>query len=287
MKTILATTDFSDNGRDAAGRAAMLAAETRADLALLHVMSGPSLESLYDLFASPAEAEDRLIEEPRRLLEDLAETIHRERGVTASVRVRVGRLVDEIVAEAESADLLVLGARGTSPLRDLLLGSTADRALRKRRQPTLIVKCRAESSYRRVLVPVDFSPGSVQSLRLAMRVAPDADCTVFHAYDIPLEGSLRLAGVSMERLAEHRERARLDALHVMAELVRQAGGDLRGFTPVTKSGEAALLILGEAADRNADLIVMGKRDRTRLEELLLGSTTAHVLAGAHCDVLIT
>ncbi|MFP5506388.1 MAG: universal stress protein [Gammaproteobacteria bacterium] len=287
MKTILATTDFSDSGRDAAGRAAMLAAQTRADLAVLHVMNGPSLESLYDFFASPAEAEDRLMEEPRRLLEDLAEAIHRERGVAASVRVRLGRVVDEIVAEAESADLLVLGARGTSPLRELLLGSTADRALRKRRQPTLIVKRPADTPYRRVLVPVDFSPGSVQSLRLALRVAPDADCTVFHAYDIPFEGSLRLAGVSAERLAEHRERARLDALHAMAELIRQAGADPQRFAPHAKSGEASLLILGEAADSDADLIVMGKRDRTRLEELLLGSTTAHVLAGAHCDVLIT
>ena len=68
----------------------------------------------------------------------------------------------------------MLGARGAGFVRRIALGTTAERLLRTTRRPLLVVKQKAHERYRRVLVPVDFSPSSAQALALARRVAPDA-----------------------------------------------------------------------------------------------------------------
>ena len=283
---ILAATDFSDDGRRAARRAALLAVERQAELSLLHVMSGPSLEVLRALFPVREDAERELVDESRRLLAELAGELGPENGVTPDIQVRIGRVIDEIVAAAEQTDLLVVGARGSGSLRDLILGSTAERLLRKRRAPSLVVRRPAQGPYRRVLVPVDLSAQSADALRVAMTIAPAADYCLFHAFEVPFEGQLWLAGVSAERLDAHREQARLAALHGLSELIGQVGGDFGRFRPRVKAGEAALLILNEEAENNADLIVIGKQNYSRVQEIFLGSTARHVLSSAKCDVLV-
>lgn len=283
---ILAATDFTEHARNAALRAAVLAAEQQARLELLHIMHAPSLESLRPLFPSPASAEQAITEDARRHLEELAATLTADTGVTPAVSVRLGRVVDEVLAGAAAADLLVLGARGANPLRDLLLGSTAERLLRKRRQPVLVVNREPTEAYRRVLVPVDFTPVSAPSLRMAMQLAPAAMFTVLHAFDIPFEGKLWLAGVPDERIQEYRARARQYSLDTIESLIAEAGGDARRFAAVAELGEAAPLILDQAAAVDADLIVMGKQNQTLAEEWLLGSVARHVLASAKCDVLV-
>ncbi|MFA7388325.1 MAG: universal stress protein [Thiohalobacteraceae bacterium] len=283
---ILASTDFSEDGRHAARRAALLAVERHAELSLLHVMNGPSLEALRGLFPVPEDAERELAEESRRLLAELAVELGQDSGVTPDIQVRIGKVIDEIVAAAEQTDLLVLGARGSTSLRDLILGSTAERLLRKRREPSLVVRRPAQGSYRRVLVPVDLSAQSADALHMAMTIAPDAEYALFHAFEVPFEGRLWLAGVSAERLAAHREQARLAALHGLSELIGQVGGDRARVRPLVKAGEAALLILNEETESDADLIVIGKQNYSRVQEIFLGSTARHVLSSAKCDVLV-
>ena len=51
-----------------------------------------------------------------------------------------------------------LGARGASFMRHLMLGSTAERLVRRSDRPLLVVKQPPHERYRRRLVAVDFSP---------------------------------------------------------------------------------------------------------------------------------
>lgn len=286
IKNVVAATDFSDVSRHAVQRAAVLAAEQHAQLMLVHVMSGPSLESLRQLFPSIVDAEIRLTEDVQRLLSELAAELCNAVGVTPDTRVRIGRVVDEILCESDPADLLVLGARGSNPLRDLILGTTAERLLRKRRQPALVVRRPPQDGYRRVLIPVDFTPHSATALRMAMRIAPQAEYTVFHAFDVPFEGKLWLAGVPDEQIDGYRNQARQFSLNTINELIREVGGDPHRFQPAVKLGEASPLILASEAELGADLIVIGKHSRSMVEELLLGSVARHVLSTAQCDVLV-
>lgn len=140
LTSILAATDFSEQARAAAARAALLAREQAATLRLLHVISSSSLDDLRNVMRGSAAVEHSVLEEARVSLHDTATTLTRTTGVTATEEVATGQVIATIRTAAEEVDLLVLGARGTNPLRDLLLGTTAERLLRTSCCPALIVK---------------------------------------------------------------------------------------------------------------------------------------------------
>lgn len=181
--------------------------------------------------------------------------------------------------------MLVLGARGMNPVRDAILGTTAERLLRKCAKPVLIVKRMSQAAYRHVLVPVDFSPYSAGALAMAALIAPRAAITLVHAFEVPMEGKLWLAGVAEDRIHEYRIQARRQALSDIDLLIEAAAVDAQRCFRTVEHGAAVPLILAEEAGHNADLIVIGKHG-SAAEELLLGSVARHVLTDAKCDVLV-
>ena len=199
LRTVLAATDLSAPARRAAARGALLAAENGARLALTHVLSVRALESLHQLLAAdPSGLHQRLLDEVRDEMDRLAAELHGRYRVGAEVHLVVGAVLAEIAAHADAidADLIVIGARGAAFMRELLLGSTAERVLRTLSRPVLVVKEMPHEPYRRVLVPVDFSARAANALRLAKAVAPQAEIVLLHAFEVPFEGKLRYAGVA-------------------------------------------------------------------------------------------
>ncbi|MCC6611057.1 MAG: universal stress protein [Burkholderiales bacterium] len=283
--SLLIATDFSEDSRAAASRGAQLAAELGARLALLHVMSGPYLGALRESFGLAAEADAKLIDDARRQLSAMANEIAGVRGLAPTAQVRVGHVVNEILSACAQADMLVLGAHGVNPLRDLILGTTAERLLKRNRRPTLVVKRPPQGPYRRVLVPVDFSAHSPVALRCAMEIAPEAEVTVIHAFENPYEGKLWVAGVSDEQIRDYRQLAQQQALGRIDELLLKSGDPYRCARSVVR-GDAAPVIVAKEAELGVDLIVIGKHGQTLTEELLIGSVTRHVLSDSKCDVLV-
>lgn len=121
--SILAATDLSASSRHAVARAFLLAAETGAALTLTHVVSQGALDTLLRLFgAESVPVEKLLMEEAREALAKLEEEFGESRSVSASLKLQAGVVLNEIIEQADAVD-----ARGESPLRPLLLGSTAGR----------------------------------------------------------------------------------------------------------------------------------------------------------------
>jgi nucleotide-binding universal stress UspA family protein len=164
LRSLLAATDFSDDAEHAAYRAAMLTAEHSAQLRLLHVVSRSSVDALRVILRSHPGAEVAMIEELSVMLGDLAAQLATQTGSKVSTALEIGDVLDEIVKASDPADLLVVGARGLNPIRDLLLGTTAERLLRKCRRPVLVVKQRPQGRYGKVLVAADLSPQSAAVL---------------------------------------------------------------------------------------------------------------------------
>lgn len=284
--SILAATDFSAGAHHAVQRAALLAAEHGAPLELLHVMSGPSLKSLRELFQLASNAEEKLIEDAQKMLDALADEVGPIAKTPVGASVRVGSVMDEILAESRKKNLLVLGAKGLSPLKDMLLGTTAERLLHKCRHPVLVTKRPCKQPYRRVLVPVDFSPHSAAALRIALDIAPDAEITLIHAFEAFFEGKLWLAGVGDEEIHRYRVQARQQALANIDALIEESGADIARVYRIVEQGAPSPTILAREAELDADLIVIGKHGQSVAEELLLGSVTRHILADSRCDVLV-
>jgi nucleotide-binding universal stress UspA family protein len=143
VRRILVPLDFSESSEAVLEWAAHLAEEHGSRVLLLHAYHLPvefqQLEGAYlpqDFWASvKSEAEGNL----RRYAEPL-----QQRGLEVEVIVREGYPATVIEEEAidRQADLVVIGTRGLSGLKHLLLGSIAERVVQKSPCPVLTVKTR-------------------------------------------------------------------------------------------------------------------------------------------------
>lgn len=75
-------------------------------------------------------------------------------------------------------------------------------------------------------------------------------------------------------------------LHLEAVQARAKKEGLECFTVVRKGEDAYRNIVEEAVKSNSTMIIMGRRGRTGLKRLMMGSVTARVIGHAPCDVLV-
>lgn len=289
FKNLLAATDFSSPSRQAVDRAARLAGTAGARLRLVHALSGGALARLQQLLGLGSAVEQTVIEQTRQALDTMARELGTAHGVAVESALLQGAVLEEITRQAEEmdADLVVLGARGAGFMRRFVLGSTAERLLRKTKHPMLVVKQRSHEPYRRVLVPVDFSPWSAPLVDLARRVAPGAHLVLLNAYEVPFEGKLRFASVENATIESYRVQAQQAATHQLHALAADAGLKPGDWTPCIPHADASLAIVEQEQERDCDLIVIGKHGQNMAEDLLLGSVTKHVLAESAGDVLVS
>jgi universal stress protein A len=143
---ILAPTDFSDDSSHALAFAEELARRFSAEIILLHVDQPLAPVMVSEL--SPGldiGAMSRIAEEQRLLaLRELDMMIARLRdsGLKSRGLLKVGAPFLEIVhaAYVEGADLIVLGTHGRTGLAHVLLGSVAERVVRKAHCPVLTIR---------------------------------------------------------------------------------------------------------------------------------------------------
>lgn len=290
LKHILAATDLSGPARHAVERAALVAAGSDAALAMIHIANLAPLDQVRQLLSSePERLEQDLVDQLRDALRTLAATIHERFGVTPALRVATGDLLPELLNHAATlpADLLVLGARGSSFLRHILLGTTAERLLSSSRVPMLVVKQPPHEPYRQLLVPVDFSASSLRALRLARTIAPRADISVLHVFEVPFEGQLRYAGVDEAKIEHYRAIAHTQAWEKLRQLRSSAELDDARVELLVRQGDVSQRILEQEQEADCDLIVIGKHGKDAIEELLLGRVTRHVLTEAQGDILVS
>ena len=289
LKRLLAATDLSAPARHAVERGALVARAAGAGLDLVHVAGLSRVDELRRLVPGvPADVAARMREQSQMLVDALARTVRERHGVDAGTHMASGPLLAAIAdrADATSADLLVLGARGSSMLRHFVLGSTAARLIDTSTRPLLVVKRPALAAYRSVLVPVDFSDASLPAVQWARAVAPGARLVLMHAYEAPFEGKLRVAGVEEQHLREYRDHALSEAQAQMTALCTLAGLPANGSFQVFVHGPAVRRILEQEEEEDTDLIVMGRQGQSRIEDMLLGSVSRRVLAEADADVLV-
>lgn len=286
--SILVATDHSAGARRAVERAALLAAACGARLTVLHVLAGGAFGELRRWLGSESAPADTLLAEAETATSRLATEVAAAHGIAAEARVVVDRVASAIVACADriEAGLIVVGAHGSGPLPRFGIGSTAERVLRLARRPLLLVRQHAHAAYRRVLVPVDFSDWSLPTLALARALAPGAHVLLLHAWSVPWEGKLELAGIDRQTIDRCRQAAAFEAAGGLDRLAAAAGLVPGGWSPVLAHGEPVAAILEHEERGDADLVALGKHGRDVLRELLLGSTTRRVLGESSEDVLV-
>jgi universal stress protein A len=143
---------------------------------------------------------------------------------------------------------------------------------------------------KKILVPVDYSDCSRVAMEYALFLAErfDAEIQVLHVVEIPPGGEEHTVvkpdtgkeQLLSELLVQEAVKAETEFL---APFVRDA------TIPIERSllkGRPGKVIVEAAAERGADLIVMGTHGRSGFERLIVGSVTERVLRSAACPVVV-
>ena len=288
---ILCPTDFSEFSDAALTYAAALADTYGGAVRLLHVVTPFPVIAPY----SNLPGETRLYETARAAGEEaLAGLAARVRtpGLTVDVEQRSGAVVHEIlqVAGDWQADVIVMGTHGRGGFERLVLGSVAEKVLRKAPCAVLAVPKPAVAAARlgtvrlgHLLCPVDGSAASVQGVAAAASLTErcDARLTLVSVVEsIPYGGDF--VGPEFAAFREARER------HARAVLDEALPSEVRVRCRVRDRlvyGHPAQQILEVAAQEQPDLIVMGIQGRGAVDLAMFGSTTNHVVRHADQPVL--
>jgi nucleotide-binding universal stress UspA family protein len=143
LKNILVPTDFSDSSDVALRYGKALAASFDASLHVIHVVQEPFSQpwAVEAYGFSLSALQDEWLKEAAARLEKAFTEEERDR-CHPELATLLGHPVVEILryAAAKLIDLIVLGTHGRGPLGHMLMGSVAERVVRKAPCPVLIVR---------------------------------------------------------------------------------------------------------------------------------------------------
>jgi nucleotide-binding universal stress UspA family protein len=295
FKHILCPTDLSEASLRSLTYAAAFARWYEAQLTVLHVV--PTFEPIA---VSPGEfigpmqmvvpiSREEVLGEMRRITDGAGMgSIH------AILSAHEGDPARNIVEQAVAieADLVVMGTHGRTGFERLLIGSVAEKVLRKAPCPVLLVPPHVTATappdvdFQHILCPMDFSPSALQALGVALDLARQSDgaVTLVHALEWLAEEEPR--EYTHFNVPEYRQYLIDDARHRVQALVADKSPTWSAIDARVVLGRAYREILRLAADSGTDLIVMGAQGRGALGLTLFGSTTQHVVRAATCPVLI-
>jgi universal stress protein E len=282
LKTIVIGTSLNDHSDAVVRTGVALARSVGASPWLIHVY--PPLLATYG-----AGLDTPWIEEQVRSLEQQIDAQVGRTRLSAlpgfsreQIHLVLGTPHREIVdlARRIDADLIVVGA---AEGRHGILGSTADRVIRKAHCPVLAVRSEAAFPPTRVEIPMDLSPVSVNALRQGMALLdqmgvshPDAE-VLFVLNPFEVGGSIHFDPEQIRRFAD-------EELHRL--VAESLPASLRPQSVRVESGYPREEILARLAERQADLAVLGTHGRGGFERLVIGSVAAGVLRGASCNLLV-
>jgi nucleotide-binding universal stress UspA family protein len=257
---------------------------TGAQLHLVHAFELPDL--VWDAYARMGYMDGEALQQYADGIRERLE--RRVREITASDRVHCHAIAGPPAAtlaetaEREGADLILVGATRRGAIARALLGTTAQRVLRSARVPVLVLRRQLPEALQRVLLTTDLSPfsagiheaaldviesaftGEPEELRSLLVVWPGTELTPFARPD--LLQTLADQGVT-SFVGERRQRT-------------------RRVTPVVRIGDPAREIVAEAAEWDADLLVVGTHARPAPGRWLLGSVAEAAVRSTTVNVLV-
>ncbi len=272
FKNVLVGVDGRANGRDAVALAERLA-DPNGTLTLAHVRSG----ELHPLHASTP----GLLEEEQKASEQLLEDTRAAAGMSAKlvsvVALSPGRGL-HTQAEAQDADLIVVGSCSRGALGRVMLGDDTRTALNG--SPCAVaVAARGYAEHpfpiSKVGVGYDESRESVAALAKAKEVAAPTNATV-KALEVLSIPTYAYTGFVPPITGES-----------IDEMLKEASARLSGLDGV--EGHAVYGLTGEelaAFGDSVDLLVVGSRNYGPVRRLVLGSTSDYLERHARCSLLV-
>lgn len=137
LKRILAPVDFSETSDKAFDYALSLARVFEAEVIALHILQEPILYQ-------PTTAQSYRDAFERSMQDNLDSLLNRHtvEGVSVTTAMKQGAPFLEIIqfAQEKNCDMIVMGTHGHGPIQNMLMGSAAEKVVRKAKCPVLVVR---------------------------------------------------------------------------------------------------------------------------------------------------
>jgi nucleotide-binding universal stress UspA family protein len=278
MPTILTCTDGSRYAPSIYQHAAWAATQTGAEIHVLHVIERQESPGHRDLSGTIGfDASTELLEElarhdesharlarrrGRAILEDAVKQLDGHRVKTTQ---RHGSVVETLDEFEIGAELVVIGKRGEhADFAKGHLGSNLERVIRSARIPVMVAA-------------LEFKP--VTRFLLAFDGGPSSLKAVHHAAANSLLKGLEC---HLLMIAQQDKKHEL-SLSEAATGLRRAGFEV---TAELLSGDPDEVIAAEVENRKIGLLAMGAYGHSRVRNLILGSTTTHLIRTCHIPVML-
>lgn len=253
---ILLPTDFSDNAKKALNYA--IACFPKANFTLLHIIN---IRQAGSTMVVDINKELKKVNQPKMddLIHDLS---HEFPNVKLKGLIEIGLFTQTIIEVVDTikADLIILGTKGSTGLKEILIGSNAAAAIKNVMTPMIIVpENRKNIAPEKILLASDFSSESqvIESNIIdVIRDYFDAQLDllhVFHSHD-------NMDSIGYSALIEKKE---LDVFVEKSEKIEEA-------------------ILNFAHEKNYDLITLVPKDRGIIKNLFHHSVTKNL--SMHSDI---
>jgi len=185
MKKILFTTDFSTNAKKAFSFALNMAEKYQAELILAHVFDIPNVYN-YPVEYNPSEMKPEMIKDWQRTLKDFFANY--DTKVKAKfVAVEHPSVMKGILSiiETHKPQLLVVGTRGKSLIKELILGGTTKALVKRSPIPVMAIPENADpKDFDKVLYASDLREDDVQALKKLVQLVESyqPEIEILHIY---------------------------------------------------------------------------------------------------------
>lgn len=279
MRTILVATDFSERSDLGVARAALIAIKARAALHLTHAVDDDQKPRIVEGKTAMSE----------QLLQEEAARLNQAEGLECTSDVVLGDPFEGIgrSADAIRPDIVVIGAHRRRLLRDVFVGTTAQRIIRRAQWPVLMVNASPRQPYANVLLATDLSETSrnaaahFEKLGLA---TPD-QCTLLHVFDAPAQRLVMSNVLQEDQMDRYLVELQIEAETALDEFAETLPVQISQRIAQHYNTATSEAILTAANEIQADLIVVASQGRVGLSKTFLGSIAEEVLRRAEVDVL--
>lgn len=314
-KKILCAIDFSDFTNMILSYGKSLAEQFDSKLYICHVVPGAMMVSSHMATCIDyAGIEKEHILNARERLEKLAD----EFDIKCEFIIPAGHPADEIEQAAlqNEVDLVIAATHGGSGVKRFLIGSVTNRLVKILSCPFLVLHSgenqlvspvQDKIKLERILVGCDFSPDSSLALDYALSLAQEFQAQLYLANVVrPMEALTAADYINMQEgdfigwtpavypdlpqkaADENGQRKASQIKSLEQKLSDIVPEECRYFcTPITLvlEGRPYQELIDYAEKNQIDMIVLGVRGHSLLEQFLVGSTTDRVISRASCPVL--
>lgn len=271
MKTILVPCDFSQTALHAFSFALDVAERSEAVIHLVHVIDVPTVYDAAFVPAAPIDTtlyndlEARAEEEFRKIIDK-----HRSSGIHIQASLAYGAPETSLLEYIQAAgiDVVIMGSHGARGLRELLIGSTAEKIIRHASVPVMVIKDKFLGNVRNIAFPNTLEPTLQGDLVQKVKALQEFFRATLHLVYINTPVNFLDDSVTHERLARFAQQHGLSnyTLNVYNHADLEEG--INQFVRET----------------DAELIAMGTHGRTGLAHIVNGSLAEAV--ANHTDRII-